>query len=119
MSDSDFFREGRFLDYDRFLSDGIENIEDLGAIPFWNDEERPPDPKAWRVRELMRQHLSESHQRVLEDTFFLQISVSEQAREQGCTRQAVQNKLKKAMKNFVRAMAEHGREVMDIPRHEL
>jgi DNA-directed RNA polymerase specialized sigma24 family protein len=120
MPKSDLFRRGRMLDYERFITEGVaENVEDLGGHPVWDSTERKPDPTAWRVRELMRRYLSDNHRQVLEDTYFLQIPISEQARQKGTSRQAVQNMLGRAKENLVRAIAEKGREVAQVPDEEI
>src|SRR5688500_18805167 len=107
MDRSDFFRKGRFLDYDRFLEvGGVENIEDLGAKSVWPSTERPPDPMAFRIRRLMAKYLTENHYKVLEDTYFLMKPLSEQARERGTSRQSVQNMLNRAKQNLLKVIAE-------------
>ena len=118
MSSSDLFRRGRIFDYDRLVGDIYENVEDIGAHSIWPSKERPPDPMAYRIRYLMETYLKESHQKVLEDTYFIEKSIAEQARERGCTRQAVQNMLNRAKANLVKAIAEHGDEVRNVPSEE-
>src|SRR5688500_832997 len=115
---SDLFRRGRPSGYDRPSGEAYENVEDIGGHNLWDSTARPPDPTARRLRYRMEKYLIPSHAKVFEDTYSLEKSIMEQAKERGCSRQAVQNMLNRAKANLVKAMVKHADEVRNVPADE-
>ena len=99
------------LSIEHFLTQG-----DVGK-PVWDSAERGPDPMAYRVRKLM-EYLAPRQRQALEDKYFLTKSTAEIAREYGITERAVRGLLERARRNMQRAFAEHGYEVLAVPREE-
>lgn len=114
-NNSDLFRKDRLFDIDRFPD---RDRQDAFAHPIWDENERPPDPMAWRVRQVL-ERIPENHARLLEDIYFLDKDIAEIAKERAVTRQSVYGMLKRAIRNFKKAMAEARDELADVPAEEL
>lgn len=98
--------------------DHLENWEgNPPGRPVWDPNERPLDPMAWRVRQLM-EYLNDKQKQALEDKYFLNKSTVQMAEEYGCTERAVRGLLARARGSLVKAFAQHGEELLDVPREE-
>lgn len=105
---SRLFGPDRLMDLDRFDS-WFEDVR-----PMWSPDERPPDSQAWRVRQVMSNHMKESHKDVLEQRYFLDHSISEIAHNNRCSERAVYGMLTRATKAFVKAWADHALDYKDV-----
>lgn len=94
---SSLFRTDRWLDTDKL---GVFEL----AGSMWPSEERPPDPKAWRVRTLLT-YIKPNHAEAIEDYHFCGLSHEEMAARRGISRQAMSALLRRAEAAFVKAMA--------------
>lgn len=112
-SRSDWFRAERAFDLDRIRNHAEENV-----VPLWSGKERPPDPMAWRVREVLSM-LKPEHSKLLEDRFFLNKTTAEIARERGVTDRVVRRTLERAKDNFAAAMARSTIELAVVPTEAL
>jgi DNA-directed RNA polymerase specialized sigma24 family protein len=63
-------------------------------------------------------YLNDKQQQALEDKYFLNKSTVTMAEEYGCTERAVRGLLARARKSLVRAFANHGEQVLDVPIRE-
>lgn len=101
-----------------FDLDSLINWEELDFNEFWPSNERPPDPKAWVIRQVIANHLKPTHQEVIEQFFFQDKSVSEIAADRRVTRRAVRSMLDRALESLRWALRKHALEYKDVPENE-
>lgn len=110
---SRLFGSGRLFDLD-----SMDNWQEVDFSPFWPSAERPDDPKAYVVRQVLENHTHPRHREVLEGVFFEGRSISELAKQRRVTRRAVTAMLQRAMASFRKALLEHALEYAEVPDDE-
>ena len=101
-----------------FDLDVLDQWDELNLHSLWSSDERPDDPKAWIVRQVIANHLTPSHREVLTGFWFEGKTIAEMACERWVTRRAVRAMLNRAETNFRKEMKAHYTDYLNVPREE-
>lgn len=118
VNSSDDPRSRLFGNHRLFDLDSLDRWNEIDLHPLWPSEERPDDPKAYIIRQVIETYLKPQHREVLEGYWFEGKNISQIAEERGVTRRAVRSMLDRAEASFKTALLEHYKEFMEVPEDE-